>query len=272
MLPTRRAFCARLGGPVCARVSARVLAIGLLAAGPAQAQTGPVTLRTTGQEANTLKFDPGNLQAPGFSVELIQALEKRDPRLKFSGQDVLRPVKRIDLELEAGTLDVFFGLVRTPAREAKLQLLDTLYTQSGQLAVRASDPVAVQSWDEVRTLGPAGVIGVPKGSAYADLLRAETGLSVDDGVASVSATLRKLLSGRVRFVFFSDVLLARYLRDEGLEADIRLLPTRFSTQEVCLAAARQADPAALARLRAALDGLRRSGALRQLQDKYQVRP
>lgn len=238
----------------------------------ARAQGTVWQVRTTGQEANILKFDPANPKAPGFSVELMRELERATPELRFVGQEVLRPVKRIDLELEAGVLDVFFGLVRTESRESRLQVLDTLYTQAAQLAVRASDTVAIQSLDDIRALGPKGSVGVPKGSAYADMLRAEGGFLMDDGVASVTATLRKLVTGRVRFVFFSDTLLRKYIQDEGLEQKIRLLPARFSTQDVCLVASRQAPPEMVARLRAALERLRGSGELRRLQDKYQVRP
>lgn len=269
-LPDQLGACAG-SAPGCGRRGCCLVCLALLAPG-ARAQGQPWQIRTTGQEANTLKFDPANLKAPGFSVELMRELQRANPDLRFVGQEVLRPVKRIDLELESGVLDVFFGLVRTDARESRLQVFDTLYTQAAQLAVRASDPVAVQTLEDIRALGLDGSIGVPKGSAYADMLRAEGGLLLDDGVASVTATLRKLITGRVRFVFFSDALLRKYIQDEGLEQKIRLLPARFSTQEVCLVASRQAPPEMVARLRAALERLRASGELRRLQDKYQVRP
>lgn len=239
---------------------------------PVTSWAQPLVYKTTGQEANTLKFDPGNASAPGFSVEAMRWIERHHPDIRFAGQELLRPVKRIDLELESGALEVFFGLVRTEAREAKLQVVDVLYTQSGQLAVLSGDPVSVQSYDDIRALGENAVIGVPKGSAYVETLRAQPGLVVDDGVASVSATLKKLLAGRLRFVFFGGAVLRKYIRDDGLEQQVRLLPTRFAVQEVCLMAARGMDPQKLSRLRAAFDALRRSGELKRLQDKYQVSP
>lgn len=229
-----------------------------------------VVLQTTGQEANTLKFDPGNAEAPGFSVEAMRWIEQRQPNIRFAGQEMLRPVKRIDLELESGTLEVFFGLVRNEAREAKFHVLEVLYTQYCQFAVQAGDKVSVQSLDDVRALGDNAVIGVPKGSAFADHLRTQPGLVVDDGVASVSATLRKLLTGRVRFVFFGGAVLRKYIRDEGLEQQIKLLPARYLQTEVCVMASRSIDPLKLRRLRDALELLRNSGELRRLQDKYQV--
>lgn len=268
MLPMPLPPAACPGGP--SRRAVLLPLAGLLVTPAARAQA--LVLRTTGQEANTLKFDPTNTAAPGFSVEVMRWIEKRDPGLRFTGQDVLRPIKRIELELDGGGLEVFFGLVRTPAREARFNLLDVLYTQSGQLAALATDAVSVQSFDDLRALGDKAVIGVPKGSAYVDTLRAQPGLVVDDGVASVSATLRKLVSGRLRFVFFSGPVLRKYIRDEGLESQVRLLPARLSVQEVCAATARDLDPAKLRRLRAALEQLRSSGELRRLQDKYQVGP
>ncbi len=237
---------------------------------PDRSEAQQLVFRTTGQEANTLKFDPGNAEAPGFSVEAMRWIEQRQPNLRFVGQELLRPVKRIDLELESGALEVFFGLVRNDAREAKFHVLDVLYTQYGQFAMRSGDRVSVQSLDDVRALGDNSVIGVPKGSAFADFLRAQPGLVVDDGVASVSATLRKLMTGRVRLVFFGGAVLRKYIQDEGLEQQVRLLPTRYLQTEVCVMASRGIEPLKLQRLRDALEQLRSSGELRRLQEKYQV--
>ncbi|MBA4217928.1 MAG: hypothetical protein C0460_11445, partial [Methylibium sp.] len=104
----------------------------------------------------------------------------------------------------------------------------------------------------------------------ADFLRAQPGLVVDDGVASVSATLRKLMTGRVRLVFFGGAVLRKYIQDEGLEQQVRLLPTRYLQTEVCVVASRSIEPLKLQRLREALEQLRSSGELRRLQEKYQV--
>ena len=236
------------------------------------AQEAPMLARTSGQSDNLLKFHPGNAAAPGLSAEVIQAVQRIDPTLKFVGQDVMRPLRRLEADLAAGKIDVFFGLVRDSERAAKhLVLSPPLYSQFTQLAVRSDDPINIKTFDEIRQLGRAGIIGVPRGSAYVDQLKGLGGLNVDDGVASVSSTLQKLIAGRVRFVFYGSAVLRKYIQEDGLEAKVRLLPTRFNSVDVFVMAARTADPQLVLRIERALERLRASGELAAIQEKYELR-
>ncbi|WP_293765120.1 transporter substrate-binding domain-containing protein [uncultured Aquitalea sp.] len=232
----------------------------------------PLTLRTSGQEANPVKFDPANKRLPGFSVELMQAMRRADPELGFQGQDQLRPLRRIEADLENGKLDVFIGLVKSPARLSRFAVIQEppLYIQYTQLAVRKEDPIEVLGFDDVRRLGDKGVIAVPQGSAYAEFLRARGGLRIDDGAISISASLKKLLLGRVRFIYYSGVVLEKYLREEGLNDRVRLLPTLLSAEEVCVMVSKNAQAGTLERVRIALKRLQRDGTLAKLRLKYGV--
>ncbi|MDC8784504.1 substrate-binding periplasmic protein [Roseateles koreensis] len=229
-------------------------------------------IRTSGQSENLIKFDPDNAAAPGLSIEVMRAIERIDPALKFVGQEVLRPVSRIDLELEAGSLDVFFGLVRNQARQEKYVVLSApLYRQFTQLAVRGDDPIEIQTFDEIRTLGGAGVVGVPRGSAYVEQLKALGGLVVDDGAVSVENTLKKLLKGRVRFVYYGGTVLRKQLHKDGLEGRIKLIPTRFNREDVCIVVSRKTEPKLATRIEQAVQRMRGSGELSAIQEKYGVR-
>lgn len=245
-----------------------ILAGGSAAAAPA----GTLLLRTVAQEANTLKFDPRDPEAPGFSVEVVRELERSDPGLRFEGLADYVPTRRIEAALKAHEIDVFFGLIRTPERLQVMNFVDAvpLYTQYGQFAVRRTDLIELTTLDEVRSLGPEGVIGVPQGSAFVDYLKKQGGLTVDDGVVSVVATLRKLLAGRVRLVYFGGAVLANYLADEGLDTQIRILPTRFNTEGVYVVTDKALEPAKAQRLSAALARLQDSGFLTRLRLKYKV--
>jgi len=239
-------------------------------AGRAAGADAPVVVRTTGQEANLLKFDPGNREAPGFSVELMHAIESIDPGLKFVGVEVMRTVRRIDADLVSGRLDMFFGLVDDPIRRNSLIVVDApvLYVQYGQLAVNADDPVVIAGLGDVRALGRDGVIGVPQGSMLIPELARQGGLYIDDGTPSVDATLKKLQAHRIRFVYLGGAVLHKYLVDHGLEHEIRILPPRFERTQVCLMASRTADPALVARVRRALVRLQAGGQLARLRGKY----
>lgn len=239
---------------------------------PLATRAGAVQINTSGQEANLLKFDPKNEAMPGLVVELMRSLSRIDPGLQFKGAEVLRMVRRIEEDLANGTLELFFGLVSNEARRARFLIIEdpVLYVQYTQLAVNADDPITVQSLSDIRALGSEGIIGVPQGSAFVDYLKAVGGLSIDDGTPSVDGTITKLQKRRVRFVYFGGVVLQRYLRERGLEREIRLLPARFNRENVCLAANRQIEPAKLARVRRALESMKASGELAALQARYGV--
>ena len=236
------------------------------------ASAGPLVLKTVSQEANTLKFAPGKPDAPGFSIEVIRELSRVDPDLTITGTDTYFSTRRIELALQANEIDVFFGLIKTPDRMWAMDFVESslFYTQYGQLAVKADDPVQVRTLTDVRALGRDGVIGVPQGSAFVNFLRIQGGLSVDDGAVSVVATLEKLLRGRIRFVYFGGAVLAGYIRDGGLNGKIQILPPRFNTERVYVVTSKALAPDRRKRLEADLSLLENSRVLDRLRAKYQV--
>jgi glutamate/aspartate transport system substrate-binding protein len=238
----------------------------------AVAKGDSIVLRTSGQEANLVKFDPKNASAPGLSAEVITAISRVDPNVSFVGQEVMRPTRRIELELNAGELDVFFGLVRNDLRESQLMVIKNppLYVQFTQVAAAADDLVDIQSFEDIRKLGAQGVIGVPQGSAFVEFLRSQGGLLVDDSAVSVSLTLKKLLAGRVRFVYFGGAVLKKQIEDDGLTKQIKILPRRFRTEDVCVMLSKSVDPKFVVRIQRNLNLLQRKGELDQLRQKYGV--
>jgi polar amino acid transport system substrate-binding protein len=229
-------------------------------------------VKTSGQEANVIKFDPKNSAAPGLSMEVINALARVDPGLSFVGQDVMRPVRRVELELTSGDMEVFFGLVRNEARESQFTVIKSpaLYVQFTQIAVAANDTIDIQSLDDIRKLGPNGIIGVPQGSAFVEFLKSQGGLTIDDGTVSLSSTLKKMLVGRVRFVYFGGAVLKKQIEDDGLVGKVRVLPKRYKSEEVCVMFSKNASPKLVERIQRGLNLLQRSGELDQIRTKYGV--
>jgi len=232
-----------------------------------------IVYKTVSQEANTVKFDPQNAQAPGLSVEIMQALEAADPSIHFSGTDQFYPLKRVVSEMDQGKIDIFIGLVKSPGRADKLRFIASpiLYVQQDQVAVRANDPVVVSNFDDIRKLKAEGVIGVPQGSILADYLQGVGGLNIDDGAVSLISTLKKLNLGRVRFVYSGGAVLRKTIDDLQLQGQIKVLPAVLHEESLQIAVSRSLDPAKLARLQAALDEIARNGELGRLRTKYQVK-
>ena len=238
-----------------------------------KAPAASVVFNTVSQEANALKFNPSNPARPGLSVEVMRALERLDPEIHFTGLQHLYPTKRIESELEHNHIDVFFGLIKSPARKSKMAFLDSpvLYLQLDQIAVNMDDSVEVGSFNDIRKLKADGIIGVPQGSAFIDFLNKQGGLTIDSGTVSVVNTLRKLLARRIRFVYFGGAVIRQYIEAEHLESKIRILPAVFNSEPLYIVTSRQLDPVRLTRLTAALNALVKSGELAKIQQKYRVK-
>lgn len=228
------------------------------------------TLRTSAQEANILKFDPSSETSPGISMEVIRWLEKHDPQLSFSGLEDMKSITRIVHELSNGSMDVFFGAVNSPERRKSVVVLDTVYKQQGRVAVRVGDALDIKNLSDLKALGAEDYVGVPQGSAYAQQLINIGGIAVDDGVVSVGSTIKKLVLGRVRAVYFSGQVLVKYIKDEGLEDKIKILPAKFHEEDVCVMVSKSISVEKLARLKKALAALVSTGELDRLRKKYGV--
>lgn len=159
------------------------------------------------------KFGRLGAQPPGFCVECVRALIAHDPGLQFEGLEHCLPVLRIERELAAGGLDVFFGLLKTSARLERYRFIEqpTLYVSRHRVAVRAQDHEVdpVHEFEDVRALGDKGFVLATRGTAYASYLLRQPGLKVDDGGIDHLQNLRKLMKGRGRFFYQSEVTISR---------------------------------------------------------------
>lgn len=247
------------------------LGIILLLCATLAAQADPVVLRTIGQ-SNSVKFQPGNANRPGFSVEVMQGLERIDPDLQFKGWQIISPIARIEAELVNNQIDVFFGLMKTPDRQQKIRYIDDqpLYIIRHQIAVRKNDTVEAKSFDDIRTLGSKGIVLTLFDGAFARFLKSQGGLTIDDTASTNDDNMSKLLAGRGRFFYQAGSTLARLIADAHLEDQVRLLPTIFHEEPLYLALSKQLPTDKAERLARALRQLAQSGDLARLQQKYNL--
>lgn len=244
-----------------------MLGVGMIA-GPALAT--PLTLRSTMQDNNTYKFDPKNAALPGICTEIIRAIEKTDPEIKFSGMDALTPLPRIVTELgDGGKLDAFCGLLKTPERAAVINFIDVpVYSLRHKVAVRADDTVNVKSFDDIRKLGANNTIAATQGLAYVALLQKEGGLAVDDGSRDPSAIFKKLLAERVRFYYNAESTHMEYIENDKLQGKVKILPAVFKEESQFFVVSKSLPAASADKLKAALDKLAKSGELVKIFARY----
>lgn len=232
-------------------------------------QAAPLVIRTTMQDNNTLKFDPKNAQLPGVCIEIMRAVEKADPEIKFTGLDASTPLLRVQAELTNGGLDGFCGLLKTPERAAQFNFIDTvLYSIKHKVAVRADDTVAVNNFDDIRKLGTDNAIIATFGQAYAVFLEAQGGLVIDAGGKDNSVNLKKLLAGRGRFFYSAESNLIEYIANDKLESKVKILPAVFKEENQYFVVAKSLPAAQSEKLHQALQKVAQSGEIARIYKKY----
>lgn len=231
-------------------------------------------IRTVAQQGSAPKFIAidvdGKAQVGGLCIEIMRAIERADPSLRFVGDQQWQPLMRAELGLAAGTLDAACGLIRTAEREAKYDFIDTpLFPASYLLVVRADDQVRVNDWQDVRNLGERGVILSIHG--YAGILahlRGVGGLRVDAGGRDAKVNLEKLLAGRGRFFIHRSPGIAGAIASAGLQDRVKVLPTIMYSENFCMMVSKTMAPQVKEKINQALVQLSASGELAKLSKKW----
>src|SRR4051794_31271054 len=86
----------------------RLLLLGILV--PVVARAQPVEVRVAGQEALMPKWVHLRNGAAGICPDILMAIERVEPRLRFSGYRQSRSLSGIETGLENGSLDTACGL------------------------------------------------------------------------------------------------------------------------------------------------------------------
>ena len=233
----------------------------------AAAQAQPLVLRTAAQEAAAPKFILGqDGRVSGLCPDILHAIEKQDPQLRFEVDATPNPIARLMHGMRSGQLDVVCALGISAERAAMAVSLPTaLYTVEERLVARADDAVVVGSFAELAALRE--LVATQPGSTYVDTLRGH-GIRVDTSSGDDLAALRKILAGRLRFFYTSDLVASYFIRTAGYEGKLRALPASFQVRAMHFWVSRTLDPAVAMRLDKALASLRASGELERLHRNY----
>ena len=252
----------------------RTVLAALICSGAGVRAAAPLALRTSAEAGATHKFARLGEQPAGFCVDYARALEAHDPGLQFEGLDQYLPVLRIERELAAGTMDIFFGLLKTAARLERFRFIEQppLYISRHRVAVRAQDREvdAVRSFDDIRALGDQGIVLATRGTAYTSYVMRQPGLKVDDGATDHLQNLRKLVRGRGRFFYQSEGMIRQLIQAEGLQEEVRMLPVVFAAEPLLVACSPVLEPVRLARLTAAMNLLEADGTATRLRVQYNL--
>ena len=238
------------------------LAIVVLALLPGLAGAEPITLTVLAQESSPPKWIPGELQPTGICPDILAAIEKIEPRLRFSHAPETRSLAFLEQGLESGKIDVACALLDTERRRQVAQVVGPpLYVVRHRLAARIDDAVAIRSMAELLSLNP--LINTQRNAGYANQLRA-LGLEVDDNSGDNIVNLKKVIAGHGRFFYINELTLTMLMEHDLFKGKVRMLdwvvkeePIYFHISKKC-----QADVAPL--VEQALNKLKENGELARI--------
>lgn len=226
------------------------------------------TLRTAAQESPPKFFKLRDGGMTGIGYDVMRAIERLDPSIRFTGDQTFVPLKRIEIMLERGEMDVFFGFIRNEERAGKFVFVEPpLYRVADVLVAREDDPIEVQRLEDLAVLVKDGIVLVGSGTAQAAQLK-KMNVVVDDGGKTVAMNLDKLLHKRGRLMMQSEVEIVSGLKEHPLEGRLRILPTRFNESGRYVAFSHHVPAQAIAKVQLALDKLNKSGELELIFSKY----
>ena len=205
----------------------------------------------------------------GYCADLLDALAGRNAALRFSFAAQAVPQKRMEAELQEGSIDLVCGLTRTPRRTASFHYVEfPIYAMDYVLFARAADPLSPQSWDAVRALGADGVILLNYDSSAIGRLQHLGGLQLDASGRTIEHNFRKLLSGRGRFFFYHRPGGFAEMQRLKLQHELRIVEPALDTQAFFLLLGRHVPVDVRASLLETLQALDASGELRALQQRW----
>lgn len=226
-----------------------------------------ILLRTAMQSGSLAKYDPDNAVMPGLCLEMLRAVERVDPGLRFVGLELRAPLRRVERLLAQGEIDVFFCLLKSPERAKRWRYLPVpLYRVRQMAAQRLSDTTELRSMADLVAAGRKKPVLVTQGTLLSETLQRN---NVVTGFApSEREALQMLQMGRTDVVYGQDVNLLRNIRMSGLADRVRLSPTVFQEEFQYATVSKQLAPELEQRLGQALLQLERDGSLRAIADKY----
>jgi glutamate/aspartate transport system substrate-binding protein len=245
------------------------LVAGVLLAASAGATPQPLEVRIMAQEGIAPKWIVYQDHVEGICADVIAAIERVEPRLRFYGYNQGRALPAIEAGLASGHVQAACALLDSPRRRAVAGTAGKpLFAVRHRLAGRSDDRAAVRNLADVARLH--ALVNVGTGSAAAAQLRA-AGVAVDESSGDGLVLLRKVLAGHGRFAYMNELSLQRYVRANGWEERIRWLPV-LSEEPVWFWVSRKADPRVKGLIDGALARMRSSGELERIYGRWSRRP
>ena len=232
--------------------------------GASYAQT--YILKTAAQVSPPKYLSLQNGGIGGIAIDLLRAIEQKDPALRFTGDQAFLPFARIQAYLASGELDVFVGLGANEARRSKYHYLpQPIYHSRDGIFVRADDPIEIHALEDIKTDPEHRVIVA---QATIQLKEISThGLNIDASAQNSLASLRMLLGGRGRYLYANEIEILPNADTLGVREKLRLAYVHKSEGRY-IATSKTIHPTALKRLQNAVEALEKSGEIKRITERH----
>lgn len=225
-------------------------------------------IKTAAQESKPKFFyKPNGKEITGICIDIMREIERIEPDIKFSGDQTFLPLKRIEEEVKNGNLDCFVGFIKNQEREKNYIYIDIpIYYVRDVLISRKNDNLKINKMEDIKKIDDnliLMVLGVGQTSKLKIL-----GYNIDDGGKSLEANLEKLLQGRGRFMYQSEIEVMQTIEEMGVKGDVKI--QLFSTEKSgrYIAFSKKTPKEKIEKVKKALEKLRDNGKLDEIFKKY----
>lgn len=236
----------------------------VLAANLAQA----LEIKTASQDNSLVKFNPAKPDMPGICWEVIKALQKANPDLKFSGLENASPLPRIEQALENGDMDLFVCLLKSPERAEKFIFNEIPIYKVKHVVLAKADEKDLADMAALKAASEKDPVMVPQGSSLIKFLDAQ-GVKYDASSKDEVTSIKKLLAGRSRFAYGQDLSLIASIKESGVDPKlVKILSTVFKEEPQLVAFSKKTSPEVVKTVKAAIEKLEKSGEIAKIVAKY----
>lgn len=241
---------------------------GVIALALAALLVGPVRAAEAKLNVVTEEWAPYNYaengSVKGSSVEIVQALAQA---LQVQVDFRLLPSMRATAALESQPRTFMITMLRTPEREDRYKWIGPLGDSSIYFYKRKGSPLAISSLEDAKRVP---LICARHAGVTVSRLRAAGFTNLNARAVDGKAVYEMLLLGRCDLAISdSPPGVAHALKQMGLAADaVVQTPVKILSLPLFIACSKDIPDAEVARWQAALDALKRSGAVQAIVRKY----
>lgn len=232
-------------------------------------QARPIALKTAAQKSYPKYYfnDSSSKNMEGLCIEIMQAIHKIDPDIRFTTSNELEPLARIISHLKRSRIDAFVGLSRSEERKKFLNFSIPIYELHRVVAARQNDDVQIGSYADIRALKTDNGIMSLFGSNNLAVLKQHQ-LNITGTPSSVAQGLLMLIKYRGRFFSYHDLGIINTIKKNNMGDKVKILPTYLETFEQHIAYPKTVPQNTIRRIDSAIRTLQQNGNMQIILDRY----